>query len=426
MRARFVFLPVELQRRELDGIDLLVESLLNVGFNVVVGEQNHTMFKFVKGGLLLHKDWASWSLNFIRHLKSRKVKIALFDIEGLINRSDQFYIEKRVCEETMQEADILFFWGKSRLELLKDIAPGTKRRIISGSLAFDAYSSLRSLQRDRGKRKNILVNTRFGSINGLRGDAEVDNLIRLGVQQTDADIQSWNNIVKRDALIFEEFIKFIKLCSENESINVRVRVHPSESRGFYEELSKEFDFELSSNMKLSKDLLWADLLVQDDCTTAIEARAIGLKVVGLRPNKFLSDSSFLISRLTVNYDSAEELYDMVALSDIDVAMPEECDVEDYISNFPLKAERAFEVMTKAFTQENVKETSKYFILLLALLDIKYWIDILLKWKIFQFFFPSMYRGRKIVQEKFPINMKLRTDKNKERQVFSSRFVSIYS
>ena len=112
---RILWLPIEVQKRELLGAEILIQDALNRGFTVVVGEQNSSVFRYCRGGVVLHKDWSPWSYELIRSWKANNVKVALFDIEGLLFKSESDYIHRRVCTEALNDADLLFFCCFSEL-----------------------------------------------------------------------------------------------------------------------------------------------------------------------------------------------------------------------------------------------------------------------------------------------------------------------
>lgn len=420
---RILWLPIEVQKRELLGAEVLIQEALNRGFTVIVGEQNSSVFRFCRGGIVLHKDWAPWSYELIRSWKANNVKVALFDIEGLLFKSESDYIHRRVCTQALNDADLLFFWGRSRFEMLKGLVEGHEKCHLSGALSFDALKGGYK-NTTQAPRKRILINTRFSSIHGLRGDKEESNLRDLGILKSNEDVEEFRLLCEAEHQIFNEFEKLFQLLSRNDNFDVRVRIHPAESREYYSKLARQYNFKISSNLNLIDDFNWANIMIHDACTTAIEACCFGLPVLGLRPDELVYPVYDYSNKFSLNFTSANDVMKYLETSKYTTLNLSNLNNHD-IHNFAADSPTAAEIMVNQFDQLDIEKFSLVKAFILVAFDLKSILHVLLKIPLVSKFLPNKTRARLTIAQKFPVHMNRKNDLNKHRRVYSSRFLAIY-
>ncbi len=278
---------------------------LNKDYQVIIGEQNDPVFKKTRNGIYFHKDHANWSEALYKDAKNRKMKTAAFDIEGFIYPNSDVYIQNRACKWILENIDAVFLWGDKQKELISRITKGNNNFYIVGGPKFDVCNLASDFSQGNDKRKvsKILINTRFASINVLDESASFRNLKNLGVLKTQEDVENYNQNIKEERKIFNEFLELIKLLSKIDGINITIRPHPAENDKVYRDFSLLFDtVRVDKETNLIDQILEHDCVIHEGCTTAVEAAAVGRPVFGLRPEG-LGDGHY-VNRYSVNFKSA--------------------------------------------------------------------------------------------------------------------------
>ena len=294
-----------------------------LGWDVLLSDLYSPAMKSVTGGAILYKDHAVSSDMYVSSLQKRNVKVFCHDEEGLIVGDTELYRKSRISNYILKECQGVFAWGRHTAELFpREFADKIH---VTGSPKFDyARDYLALLEINSGpqvtRRKNILINTRFSFNNGLFEDSDPERLINLGVIKAIDEYPAYLDFYKNELTIFEEFLKLIRLLANRSEVEVLVRPHPSERREVYDSL-------VCSNIKVDRDqdlreqITWADIVIHDGCTTAMEAKFMGRKVFGLRPICGKNAYDDFANQFSENYTSAELLANHVLSVD---------DVEDDI------------------------------------------------------------------------------------------------
>lgn len=313
MKKKLVCLPVEVFKREFDAKVFLGVKAIERGYQVVIGHHKDPVLLKTPVGFYLYKDHGVGSVRLVNKWYEDDCVVAALDEEGLIRKSDSLYKQSRVNETAISRLEVVFAWGDDQRSLLERCGV-EKNIVVSGNPRFDLLHLLSNVEESRDRpvsgRKRVLVNTRFGSVNSAAGDEYVENMRRCGELETEEDMQAWEHFAKNEAMLLDEFIRLIALLGERESLDVIVRPHPEELKSTYESVSRKYDnVEVDFDSSLVEHLGWCDVLIHDGCTTAIEGKAMGKTVLGLRPPSVDYDYGALANQFSLNFESSTALID---------------------------------------------------------------------------------------------------------------------
>ncbi|MDF1622648.1 MAG: hypothetical protein P1V33_04150 [Pseudohongiella nitratireducens] len=311
-----IFLPIEIKRREFLAKLNLAIRLCDCNYQVVLGYQDEEVFFRGLPGFYLLKDHAYSSESRIQRIASDRdgIYISALDEEGLITE-ERAYVNHRGSKSLLDSMSAVFLWGKEQLDLVSRISDKKENKYIVGGLSFDIYSKLANLKANINKKsKNgpvrILINTRFPYINGFRGGGEVEVLKHVGLLKNESDMQILHSRIKDDALIFKEFDKLVKALANDDRFFLTIRPHPAEDAELYREYEKiGSNILVRDDVRLVDQILSNDCVVHDGCTTAIEAVALGVPALGLRPEG-LSVHAYnpYANKFSINFHNADELF----------------------------------------------------------------------------------------------------------------------
>jgi surface carbohydrate biosynthesis protein len=234
------------------------------------------------------------------------------DEEGLIY-DENVYSNTRGSKHLLDTLDCVFLWGDNQKKTVEKISEIKINKYTVGSPKFDIYNlfclSSRIQDRREGEKVKILINTRFTYVNSLLKGDEQSVLRNLGFIKNKKDEVNFLQFLSDDKLIFQEFEKLIKLLSKSNNFELVIRPHPAEDFDFY----KNYEF-MSSNIivdnatSLIEQMAICDIVIHDGCTTAIEARAMGIPVFGLRPTDLKNPYNAYANAYSHNFESGESLY----------------------------------------------------------------------------------------------------------------------
>jgi len=311
MKKKLVCLPVEVYKREFDAKVFLGMKAVERGYQVVIGHHKDPVLLKTPAGFYLYKDHGVGSLRLVNNWFEHDCVVAALDEEGLIRKSDNLYKQSRVNDQAISRLEVVFAWGEEQKTLLEKCGV-EKKIVVSGNPRFDLLYLLNDAEEKNRKtvsrRNNILINTRFGSINSAVGDGYVENMRRCGELDTEEDMREWEKFSKNERIIFEEFVKLIINLGEQGGLNVIIRPHPEERHDTYSKVAEKYsNIRVDFGSSLVDHLSWCDVLIHDGCTTAIEGKAMGKIVLGLRPSIVDYDYGALANKFSKNFETFNDL-----------------------------------------------------------------------------------------------------------------------
>lgn len=412
MKKKLLALPIEIYKREFAERLFMALIAASRGYRVVIGESNHRIFKKAKNGILFYKDHAVWTEGLFKKAKKNGMKICAFDEEGLIVGDRNLYQSARISIWALDNLDAIFCWGNNQKNTLSSVKKSYNLHVCGSSkIDIAKLFSKCALQNTSRSQMHVLINTRFTYNNGAYKDFDVDNLIGLGVIKSSDDLDYYRDLCRSEEKIYEEFCSLIKLLGNKGKYKVTVRPHPLEEDNSYEEMAAIYpNITVDRNADLRQQILGADVIIHDGCTTAIEARAMGKPVLGLRPPNLYPAYDDFSNSFSYNFTNADELLFFLESNDLERAVINVNQFADsYIENWS-KTTYATSCMIDVMDSFSTTLTSELKFGLLERIDVKEILyDFLQKnkfiAKILSLIVTSKYRhfinSRNILRSKFP-------------------------
>lgn len=291
-----LYIPIELENRELHSKILLASHALKKGFKVILGKKNQ-LNRFIKHmppgvyyGLGAFKNFEV----FYSYLNKKKFNIVVCEEEGLVTYKEDMYIDMRVSKDTLQYINRIYTWGDHHRDILNNKFVKFKNRfVVTGNPRFDLinekYNKIykNEISYIKNKYKKIfLVCTSFSSVNHFQKNIDyIQSLIEkktIRNKETKERFIKYQNLKKKT---LESYVKLIPIIAEkNPDIDFIIRPHPSENHDLYLSLEKkhknifvETRFSVHPWIKCSIGIL------HHYCTTAIEALALNIPRFSFRP-----------------------------------------------------------------------------------------------------------------------------------------------
>ena len=291
-----IYLPIEIKRRELYSRIYFAVRAATKGYKVTIGRKNrfHEFNLKIKPGNYISKSIGISNFDHIKKLKDRGHKIFYIDEEGLMSFNKEF-THRRLTEEGLQLVDIIFTWGNNHNKELMNLYPNLKEKLrIIGNPRFDILKNRAKefYSEEIQKIKNtygdfFLLATKFGKTNHVKRKNINDyytNHVSKGFLKTDELKSICKKSIKHEEENFKNFLEFIKLFNQVlTDKKLVILVHPAEDTAVYEEIINNM-----TNVKIARGecssnswILSSELIIQNNCTTALEAYLMGIKPIQL-------------------------------------------------------------------------------------------------------------------------------------------------
>ena len=321
-----IFIPIEVKTRDLVSRLWLACALVNKGQSVVFGRQREVM-SFARrssDGCYFDKSISSNKLNFYNQLIGNNIRIAAIDEEGLsCVYNMNAYLTHRMSDCTLPLVEKLFVWGSVERNLiienkLENVIP---KILVSGNPRFEfnvkfAREFWKEEVTDLGLRygKFIFFASSFSIKTPLGGVNEMlKNLQRLGRiddWQSRAEYRKKLTDIERVQLHCVRLL--ISICQNFPKTNVIIRPHPAESDDAWDPV-----LNLCSNARIERRFditpwcIASDIFLHSSCTTALEAMAVGAKVISFVPEKNIEFAEHISNKVGHYAESAESVLSLL-------------------------------------------------------------------------------------------------------------------
>ena len=317
---KILFIPVETISRELDTKLILASEIVDSETICFLGQHNviDQISNFYKNGVYVGKNIFKTrfptNMSIYRNYKKNEHTILWLHEEGGIYYGDEHDWQKTLNDlldaKVLEEDDQILTWGEFQKNHYEKQANTTVKSVGSPRFNFTSQSLLRKLVQkfNRVKLRNfVLINTNFSIANYI---LHQDHLFKILFHGPD-NKYAQHNKVKRYAQSKRCFSHFIEAISElafkYPDEKFVIRPHPTESTKIYENL-----FFMHKNVIISKEFSaveWIDrckVLIQNGCTTSVEAYLMGKKVLNYYP--FNADKLIQVTReIGTNCSTLEDL-----------------------------------------------------------------------------------------------------------------------
>jgi surface carbohydrate biosynthesis protein len=289
---KLLYLPIEIFDREFPSRLLVAIEAISQGFSVVIIEQNEFKYNLAnlpKGGLFYKDHNNCNAYPVFKEAKEKGFVTSALDEEGLVYFNRSRYAKARIGQECIKYTDIVFSWGDDQLSILSEHVNNHDTVIIkTGNPRFDVHIANREKREQYICKQNVLINTRFGSVNSglyLDVDGYIERMRLVDEINTTEDEVFRRNYFLFMSQLFEKFLELIHALAEAlPDYKITIRPHPSESSLPYINLSKQYkNVSVSDSNSLEDDLLGHDVLIHNGCTTGMEAIVTGIPVLVYEP-----------------------------------------------------------------------------------------------------------------------------------------------
>jgi surface carbohydrate biosynthesis protein len=262
---------------------------------VFLGESD-TIFRAMKlqrGGLFIgknifQKNASQETGERLNLLRRNNIRIIFLHEEGLVYEGDASDHLKAIClqfnTDFFLERDYICYWGQYTKDL--DIRECKGRRVVTGHPRFSVLKESYRPSAGTGsalKRRFILICGRYGVVAFKRGynDDWLVGILCNSLAERAPDYLAYN--LESYASLISGLSSLIEIASLND-LDVVYRPHPDlESAHLISELFKEKrNFRVDNQTLLQDQLLEAVLVVQEGCTTTIDAICANVPVVSFR------------------------------------------------------------------------------------------------------------------------------------------------
>lgn len=298
--ARWLLIPMEIVERELNGNLLLCLEAVKNGWSCILGTKRSIMnaAEHLPVGAVFLKSVTAPDLANIRKLKSYGNTVTSLDVEGLVYTCVEEFVTVRFSKETVQETDMLFFWGDLQRKGVADAYPVADSKChTTGSPIADLWQrpelheffkdDATALQARFGR--YILIPSSFGTVNHFIGrEANKDIIMRdkmIAPEKEQAFFAFWDAYEDHVFGVFQKFLKILPAVSAAfPDHKIIVRPHPAESHETWLEAAKDLpNVSVLFEGVVAPWLLGAEAILHWGCTTALEGYLMGRPVVSYNP-----------------------------------------------------------------------------------------------------------------------------------------------
>jgi len=324
---KVVFFPLEIASRELDYKTILAALIAQPDVYCFVGQHNllNKLLKSVRGGVYFGKnifpERFPCSMTHYNLLKKQGHSLAFYHEEGgvLAGSEKDWKIElsRQIDPAYLSNDDAILCWGEYQYNFYNSVSPDHKPFIHNvGCPRFDLGkgSEISELLNEISRVDEsgyILFNTNFAAMNH-----HIDNLTWFNnTLKKDNSLQHTLNTISiygQTMQVLGNFLEMIALVvAEFPNKKFFLRPHPSENLSFYNGILSSF-----KNLEIVRDytaIEWihrCDLLIQNGCTTSLEAYFMNKKIISFYP--FENKSNVNITRgIGIGTQQASEVIEVI-------------------------------------------------------------------------------------------------------------------
>lgn len=319
MAIRTLIIPSENRAREFDAKLLLGCIAVEAGFRVIVGSRHdiHNWINHLPRSIYLSKDIRASTEPIAKVLRYLGHIFVAWDEEALVYHSRDQYLSARVSPRLLSEARLLFAWGRDNAEMWRSHPDYDGTPILEvGNARLDLLRqdfrpffrhSVERLRKNHGR--YVLINSNFGSVNHILPNAVDMSLERI---RSNAAREFQRDILQYRTRLFSHFIEAVAPISHAlPEVPFVIRPHPSEDPRPWLDAARGLP-----NVRVCRDgnvipwIMGSAALMHNGCTTALEARLLGQRVICYRPMESEKFDIDLPNRLGV---SAIDISGVVAL-----------------------------------------------------------------------------------------------------------------
>lgn len=324
MKKKWIIIRIETKSREFTSKCLLAYKLCMYGYGVIITNKLGVDIEMFPKGIYLINCLFANGYGYVKRLKKYGHKVAFLNEEGLVYINEERFMAG-IDRKSVRLVDAICCYGKEQAEIIEKYYPEVRRNIfVTGNPRMNLLNDyLRPLLindvDDIKKRfpKYILVVSNFtiANIDGAGTSVEekrnyVSNILEEMKVETKEVAFEHFDYTYNQMKSMQELIKI--LHEKYEELTIIIRPHPSEDINTW--------IKFAQNMKnvyviregaLNPWLLNAELVIQNNCTSAIESLYMKVPCISYRP---IVDKRFdqpLPNYLSQNVFTKEEVISIV-------------------------------------------------------------------------------------------------------------------
>jgi surface carbohydrate biosynthesis protein len=291
-QARTMLIPVETLNREFDGKLLLALLAAERGWRAIVGSRTliNERLPLYPRSIYMAKAMRSTARKLFAELDGLGHRIVAFDEESLVRISDEMFL-KRLESRTLAYVRLLFAWGEDNAAIWRRSPAYAGTPITcTGNPRVDL---LRPDLRDYYAPEIANIRSRFGDFALLNSNFSLVN--HYIPTRTRFKVAEWvaeqdrarlrTGILGHKGALFDSFIQAIpEIARAIAPNNLVVRPHPSESpEPWLAAAAGISNVHVIHEGSVVPWLAAARVLLQNGCTSAVEAAVIGTPALAYRP-----------------------------------------------------------------------------------------------------------------------------------------------
>ena len=299
-QSKWLYLPMEIVERELNGYLHLAAEAVSQGWRCVIARKKDIFSRaeYLPDGVMFLKSIVSSELPMLKHLKSCGHRLVTLDVEGLVYPSIDRFVTLRFTPDTVLEPEKILFWGDIQRKAVEEAYPHIADQCITtGSPIADLWQDaglhrfyedeVRALQDEYGP--YIFLPSSFGHVNHFMGATGNTDIIKrdkmVAEDQKDAFFKNMKASEKHAYGIFEGLLRMLPdLSKAFPDYRIIVRPHPSEAHERWIEAAQGLDnVKVIFKGPVSPWLLASRAVLHWNCTTGLEGYLMGRPVVCFNP-----------------------------------------------------------------------------------------------------------------------------------------------
>lgn len=284
------YLPVTSQPRELDAKLLLALVACERGHSALIGYKSVFQRRFgslAPGIFLTHT--ARQNPERVRQMRKHGHQVFVLDEEALVRQTDEIFIKKHT-KEAFDSVSRILCWGQDDFDLWERQGIHGKTRAVVGNPRFDLLrpdmAGFFAPQVEAIKARfgdYLLLNTNFPTVNNLTLQGGGVRLAEWAMDQRGQEL-SESFLANKRAMLDAELALVAPLARAIAPSSLVIRPHPNEDHEKWLEVARgHSNVHVTFEGGVAPWLIGASALLHNNCTTAVEAAAVGLPVINFRP-----------------------------------------------------------------------------------------------------------------------------------------------
>ena len=281
---RWIIMPIEVQRRELDAKLVVATIAASRGYKILVGHDRvvRRLARFIPKGILFDKSIGGRGDKKVYRYHDLGHLVTAMDEEATgFLVSPELFMNSRMAADTLAMTTRWFCISEEvRKKCIETYPQFSDCFVTTGLARTDTWRHplVGMYQADADRIRNelgpfILFNSNFGVINHARGDQFVARQMRKVEGMYDAKLTKFDRFVEESTKNLEEYLKVLpKMLEWFPEHKVVVRPHPAENIDFWSSKFRSEDrIVVRDEGVVTPWILASEFMIQHGCTTGIEA-----------------------------------------------------------------------------------------------------------------------------------------------------------